>query len=63
MIMWMDSVTLTQYLSLNFVQVGALQATWRENGIAVIVSLDAQNHVAAVQVQQIVREGADRAYH
>ena len=61
MIRRVNPVTLTKDLSLNRVQVDTLQAPGRENGIAVTVSLDTQNHVSAIQIQQVVRERTDGA--
>ena len=55
-----DPVTLSEYLSLNLVYVATLQATRRENGISNFVFLNAQDHVPAVQIQQVVGEGTDR---
>ena len=60
---WIDPVALTENLSLYSVQVGLFQAARRKNRIASVVGLDTQNHVSAIQVQQIVCEGADRADH
>ena len=61
MIRRVNPVALTKYLSLNRVQIETLQAPRRENGIAVTVSLDTQNHVSAIQIQQVVRERTDGA--
>ena len=63
MIRRVNPVALAEYLSLNRVYVGMLQASRGENGIAVIVSLDTQNHVSAIQIQQIVRKSANRPDH
>ena len=58
-----NPAALTQYLSLNQVYVGILQPKRGENGITIIVGLDAQNHVSTIQIQQVVRERANRADH
>ena len=60
--MWIDSVALTDQLPLYPVYVGVFQASGWQNGIAAFVSLDSKQYISAIEIQQVVRKGTDRAH-